>query len=422
MQMNKIRLILVLWFFATIHIFATQSLRIAHITDVHFLSLSLVDEGDAHNAFVRATGRNTADLHEVLDVVLADLINENIDILLISGDMTNHGERQSHLDFIEKIRPLKSQGTRIFVVPGNHDINVPTARALTGNTPTPTQFVSAEEFTQLYADFGFSDALKRDTYSLSYLSKINENVWLLAFDTNRYAEYITQTISSGRILPQTLAWALDILQEAQEKGVIVLGMMHHNIVEHVPLQSTFFADYLIDDWAKNAEILADAGLKIVFTGHFHTNSVSLRTSIAGNTIYDVQTESLAQYPFAYRIMNLHDNKLHIDTRFVTSIPRNPDLETEYRQKLETITRNVAQNRLRGLGIPMPGEMRNTLIDIVVKLNMLHVRGDEEPDEDMIQAIRKLSELLGDDADMNEFVFDFLPENNRLVINLQTTNN
>jgi predicted MPP superfamily phosphohydrolase len=416
--MSKVRFILILWLFA-ITVFATRSLKVAHITDVHFLSAALVNEkSEAYNAFVRATGRNIADLHEVFDVVLMDLANENIDILFISGDMTHHGERQSHLDFIEKTRPLKAQGTRIFVVPGNHDINIPDAKAFTGNTATPTPSVSPEEFTQLYADFGYRDAMKKDTHSLSYLSAINDTVWLLAFDTNRYAEHTTTSISSGRILPQTLAWALDILQEAREKGITVLGMMHHGLVEHIPYQSLFFSEYLIADWEKHAEILADAGLTVVFTGHFHSNDVSLRTSAKGNTIYDVETASLAQYPFAYRIMNLHDNKLYIDTRFVTSTPRNPNLEEKYRQKLETITRNVAQNRLRRLGIPMPDEMRNALVDIIVKLNMLHVRGDEKLDEEMIQAVHKFSELLGGDADANEFIFDFPPEDNQLVINLQ----
>ena len=393
-----------------------QPLRIAHITDTHFLSSALVDNGSAFQAFVQSTGRNIADLHEVLDFVLADLVRENIDILLISGDIANHGERQSHLDFIERLRPLQAQGIRIFVVPGNHDINVPTARAFIGNTPTPVPSISAEEFVQLYADFGFADAKKRDAYSLSYVAKISENVWLLAFDTNRYAEFTTQTISSGRILPETLAWALGILQTAREKGITVLGMMHHNIIEHLPYQSAFFADYLIDNWQRNAETLADAGLQVVFTGHFHTNSVARRTSLSGNTIFDVQTASLAQYPFAYRIMELKNNKLHIDTRFVTSIPRNPNLATQYRQTLQEITRRTAQNRLRSFGFPIPELMQNVLVNIIVQMNMQSVRGDGIIDDTMLQSIRRFGAMLGGDVD-DDFTFDFSSENNKLVIEL-----
>ena len=393
-------------------------LRFAHISDTHFLSSALVnEESDAYRAFVQNTGRNIAYLHQVLDFVLTDLLREDIDILLISGDIANHGERQSHLDFIEKLRPLQAQGTRIFVVPGNHDINVPTARAFIENTPTPVQTVSAEEFTQLYADFGFADAKKRDAYSLSYVAKISENVWLLAFDTNRYAENTTQAIPSGRILPETLAWTLDILQKAEKEGVIVLGMMHHNLLEHLPLQSAFFHDRLIDNWQRNAEILANAGLKVIFTGHAHNHSVARRISAAGNTIYDVQTGSLAQYPFAYRIMELENNKLNIETRFITSIPQNPDLAAVYRQRSEGFARRTIQNQLRSFAFPIPEMMQNILIDIAVQLKMQSMGGEGMIDDAMMQSVRRLAALLGSDID-DDFIFDFSPSNNNLVIELK----
>ena len=196
-------------------------------------------------------------------------------------------------------------------------------------------------------------------------------------------------------------------------------MMHHGLVEHMPYQSTFFASYLVDDWQKNAELLADAGLKVVFTGHFHSNDVSLLTSPAGNVIHDVETGSLAQYPFAYRIMELENDHLSIDTRFVTSIPENPNLEKEYREKLEQITRRVAQSRLKGTGMPFPQETMDTLVQLITQLNILHVGGDEKPDKEMEESIRNFAELLGDESgDMDSFQFDFPPQDNTLVIELK----
>ncbi|HBK33264.1 MAG TPA: metallophosphoesterase, partial [Porphyromonadaceae bacterium] len=60
------------------------------------------------------------------------------------------------------------------------------------------------------------------------------------------------------------------------------GMMHHGLVEHMPYQAVFFGDYLVDGWQDAAQQLADRGLKVVFTGHFHSNDVSSFTSSAGN--------------------------------------------------------------------------------------------------------------------------------------------
>ena len=77
--------------------------------------------------------------------------------------------------------------------------------------------------------------------------------------------------------------------------------MHHGLVEHMLYQSTLMPDYLIDDWKNNAEILADSGLKVIFTGHFHSNDITLLTTHKGNKIYDIETGSLAGYPFPYRL-------------------------------------------------------------------------------------------------------------------------
>lgn len=391
------------------------AVKIAVITDIHFLDKQLAMEGEALSAYEKATGRNIVDLHAVLDVVLDDLKGEAPDLLLVTGDITNHGEKQSHLGFIEKLRPLQSQGTRILVIPGNHDVNIPDARAYLGNKAVPTETISKEEFAGLYASFGYSDALKRDEASLSYLVEINESAWLLCFDTNRYEEHTATSVTGGRILPETMDWALDILHEAKGKGITVLGMMHHGLVEHMPYQAAFFPQYLIDEWEKNADLLADAGLKVVFTGHFHANDITMRTSSAGNVIYDVETASLAQYPFAYRIMELSDAGLSIDTRFVTSVPGNPDLAAVYRDKLEVMTRRVARKRLDRLGIPMPEETLNALTDVIVKLNLMHVRGDEKPD---MEEIRVFAELMDSQADPESFLFDFPPEDNRVVIPFQ----
>ncbi len=393
----------------------TGAVKIAVITDIHFLDKQLAGEGKALLAYEQATGRNVDDLHDVLDVVLGDLQEEMPDLLLVTGDISNHGEKQSHLGFIEKLRPLQDRGTRILVIPGNHDINVPDAKAYRGDKATPTETVSKEEFEKLYDPFGYADALRRDTASLSYLAGISESVWLLCLDTNRYAEHTTTSITGGRILPGTMEWALDILREAEKKGITVLGMMHHGLVEHMPYQAAFFPQYLIDEWERNADLLADAGLKVVFTGHFHANDITMRASPAGNVIYDVETASLAQYPFAYRIMELGETGLSVDTRFVTAVPGNPDLASVYREKLETITRRAAESRLKGLGIPMSQETLDVLTDVIVKLNLMHVRGDEKPDPAMKMAIRLFADQMGSDADPESFVFDFPPEDNRVVI-------
>lgn len=380
--------------------------RLAIVSDVHYLSRTLVNTPEALMKHERATGRSAEDLHQVLEKVVADILHEEIGILLIPGDLTNHGERQSHLDFQKILHAIQEKGVDVFVVPGNHDVNIPA-----------NEGISKEEFAEMYAPFGYANALASDRHSLSYLYALDDSTWLLALDTNRYDEHERSSITAGRIRPGTMEWAIQHLEQAKRKGITVLGMMHHGLVEHMPFQSDLFAAYLVENWEREADRLADAGLRIVFTGHFHSNDVSKRTSPNGHVIYDVETASLAQYPFAYRIMELEGGRLDIDTRFITSIPANPRLEEDYRERMMATARRVAAGRLKSIGLPMPKELEETLVDLVARLSVIHAKGDEELDDELKKAIQTFANLLGGEADMESFSFDFPPQDNQLVIEL-----
>lgn len=399
--------------------YAGDSLRIAVISDVHFLASELAGQGKALQGYEEATGRNVNDLHAVLNEMLDSISNAKPDVLLIAGDITNHGEKASHAEFIKKIEPLKNRGVHIFVIPGNHDVNVPDAKAYNGNESTPAAGISKQDFEALYAPFGYATAMKRDKVSLSYLTALSDSVWLLCLDTNRYAEYKTSSISGGRILPETLSWALDILREAKQNRITVLGMMHHGLVEHMPYQSVFFPDYLVDDWENMAKTLADEGLQIVFTGHFHSNDITSFATPNGNVIFDIETGSLAQYPFPYRLMTLKGKSLLVDTHFIRSIPGKPGLEEEYRQRMEALARKTIAAKLKNMGIPVADQTREALTDLLVRMSLLHARGDETLDEHMLQYIVKFAAVMGNDSfDANSFQLDFPPADNHLIINMK----
>lgn len=120
-------------------------------------------------------------------------------------------------------------------------------------------------------------------------------------------------------------------------------------------------------------------------------------------------------------MNLSDSALSIDTRFVTSTASNRNLESEYRNKLEAITNRVAENRINNLGVPMPSNIKGILREMIVNLYMAHVKGDEVPDSEMIEMIESFSSLLGNEVQEKDYVFDFPPEDNKLIIEFETFN-
>ncbi len=417
--MKKLLSFSFLLFLTVFSLFSQNALKFAVISDIHFLGTDLAQSGDALTKYENATGRNVKELHAVLDETLKQIEAAHVDALLICGDLVNHGERQSHVELIRKLMPLNLKGIRIYVIPGNHDVNVPDAKAYLGNESSPTQTVSAKEFAEFYAPFGYGEALRRDSASLSYLSALTDSLWLLSLDSNRYNEYTTTSLSGGRVSPQTVQWAMDILSEARSQNITVLGMMHHGLVEHMPYQATFFPDYLVEDWKKLATTFADAGMSVVFTGHFHANDISMLTSANGNTIYDVETGSLSQYPLPYRIVEMEGNTMKIDSHFIQSIEGVPNLQEKYREKMERYAKTSADAQLNRLKIPFAEETRRALADLLSQINILHVAGDEKIDAETAKTIQKLAESVGDENfDAKSFQLDFPPADNQLTISLK----
>ena len=410
---------LLLFIFFVFNAAAKDSLKIAVISDPHFLAEEIAKPGAALNAYEKSTGRDISDLHAVLDNIFDQIVEEDVDVLLIPGDLTNHGSKQSHKAFAKKLQILKDKGIQTYVIPGNHDVNVPNSKSFVGELPNIIESVSPDEFASIYDAFGYGNAISRDDNSLSYLVAINDSTWLLNFDTNKYTEYTNNSISSGRILPQTMSWAIDVLKRAKQMNVRVIGMMHHGIVEHIQYQSSFFSDYLLDDWQQNAEVLANEGLKVVFTGHFHSTDAAELITVNGNRITDVETGSLSQYPFPYRIINLKDNELSINTRFVKSIPENPDLWDEYSKKQENYVRNSTSGKFKNMGIQFPQEIMNALTEVIVQVNLMHMTGDEQVTPEMATALSLMTTLLDiPESDTTDFELDFPPGDKKLTILLK----
>lgn len=399
----------------TTSVLADEPIKIGVITDTHYLSEKLMDDGYALQDYVQMSGKNIKDAPAVLDKVLDDYLHSDIQVLLVSGDMTKDGEKQSHLDFVNKLKPLQNKGVKIFVIPGNHDINMPGAVEFKGNKALPVPNVTPEDFTDIYASCGYNSALLRDTASLSYVASLDTHTWLVAIDAARYKEYKTRSISGGKISADTEKWIVEVLDEARLQNVNVIGMMHWGLTEHIVYQSVFFKDYLVDDWKRFANLFADKGMKAVFTGHFHSNDISAFTSDKGNTIYDIETGTLSGYPFSYRFVELSEKGMDIKTKNVTSLPDNPALAVDDKQRMQFLSHKLTIQKLKGMGYNLPDDVLNQFADVLSQIFVLHLYGDEKPDEKLKQSMLRLSKVMDSPMDIEELHVDFPPADNNVRI-------
>ncbi len=247
----------------------------------------------------------------ILDKMLSEFETSDSDTLLIAGDLTC-GRRASHLELAERLRRTElSSGKRIFVINGNHDCAAGSGENV----------ISMEEFREIYADFGYDEALDRHADSASYSVDLDDDHRLIAIDSCIYGE------DEGQIGASVFRWIKSQTDRAKKDGKTPIAMMHHSILPHYRLQP------MTDLWSFYAGWLADHGVKIVLTGHIHANDISSAVSDLGNTLYDIQTGSLICSPNTYRILTCDGDAVSVESRFIKSVDASllPDMMTE-RQK------------------------------------------------------------------------------------------
>lgn len=235
-------------------------------------------------------------------------------LVILAGDLTKEGERASHQTLVRLLVPLRDAGIPVLVVPGNHDVLNPGARAYQPG-PVPAPSVQPQEFAQIYADFGYRDALSRDPGSLSYLAEPVPGLRVLALDTARYEDHgaAGRQVTAGRIRSASWPWIEGVLADARRAGVPVLVVMHHGLVEKFPGQAGLFGDYLIADRRNVARRLASGGVEVVVSGHFHSLSA---TTGEGRDLLEVEAGTLSQAPFGYRRLAFQPDRVAVTTSFL----------------------------------------------------------------------------------------------------------
>jgi 3',5'-cyclic AMP phosphodiesterase CpdA len=298
---------------------ASPHLKIAVVSDIHYFDPSLLPVDPVGEAYFQEYLAQDPKLLEfsdpILRKVISDLIAEKPDIVLVPGDLTKDGEQVSHETLATILKQLTNKGIKVFVIPGNHDIRNPYAFSF--SELAPVNSILPEEFASIYGNFGFNGSI-RDANSLSYINKISDKLWILGIDACKYSDNTTEPIIGGAIKPLTMNWIKEKMGEARNKNVMVLAMMHHGIMEHYQGQNLLDPGYVVNDWQNSATALMNAGIKVVFTGHYHANDITEFTA-NGKTLLDIETGSLVSWPSPYRILNLYGNFLSSKTKLVTSI-------------------------------------------------------------------------------------------------------
>jgi 3',5'-cyclic AMP phosphodiesterase CpdA len=276
--------------------------KVIYITsDIHYLSDKLIDGGEAYTKFSNSRdGKQLQYIEEIFDAFTYTIKNTKPDILILSGDLTCNGELESHLDLAEKLHSVEKSGTSVYVIPGNHDVSNPWAREFKGAKQYKTDSIDENEFSDIYYDFGYAEAISRDKNSLSYLAAPSEDIWLLMLDTNKYKDNYELGIPQvdGILATKTHEWIKSCSDLAKEKGATIITVMHHNILNH---SEVIHEGYTLNNSDQTRILFKENQLNLIFSGHIHVQDIASDRK-SSTPLYDIASNAMSVYPHQYGIV------------------------------------------------------------------------------------------------------------------------
>lgn len=267
-------------------------------TDLHDLSPSLTDGGELFQQVIRSgDGKAMEYIQEITSAFTCEVIQAKPDILILSGDLTFNGARASHTDLIEKLEQIQNAGIQVLVIPGNHDLNNPNAASFSGDSFQRQPSMTAREFRQAYAEFGFDQAVSQDSDSFSYVYAVRSDLWVLMVDVNSAQE--------NEVPKSTLRWIKKQLEQAQDQGVQVIAVSHQNLLVHNPL---FVSGYQIGNADELRQLYEQYGVLCNLSGHMHLQH------IASNGVTEIATSALSLSPNQYGLIQYDGKALNYQTK------------------------------------------------------------------------------------------------------------
>ncbi len=327
---------------------------VAVATDLHYLASELTDFGEFYTGLVtEADGKAMPHIEELVRAFAEEIAAGGPDALVLSGDLTFNGEKLSHERLAEILARVEAAGVPVYVIPGNHDLMNPSAARFTGDGFELVESVTAEEFAEIYAAFGYDEALSRDAGSLSYSARLAPGLRLLCVDVNA---------SGGGWVPDgSLLWVEEELRAARAAGERVLAVSHQNLYMHNPL---FLSGYVISNSAQLEELYHEYGVLANLSGHIHLQH--FRT----DRVPEIVTESLAVSPNRYGLLTLTPEALDYAVRSV-DVPAVPG----FAEWSAGFFRDTAVGQaLAELG---EGETERRLAEFYAQANALYFAGESD---------------------------------------------
>lgn len=282
------------------------------ITDLHLYAGERIGSfGEAYDRKAQSDQKcmkeSVAIIQAAFDAMAAD---KETDVVVITGDVTFDGEKASHDLLVEMLTQLKKSGKRIFVITATHDYRM-NARRYTDSGAEPVEKYAREELREVYADFGWNEAVAEHPASMSYAVKMFPGWRFLMMNDDGPEGYCGYK-------DDLLNWVKAQAADAKKDGERIIAFTHHPMLPPAQIYPMFSHGQMLYGYETTAPMFADLGIEFIFTGHTHMQSVSHLDTIRGGRLYHINTGSVIGHPAPYRKMTILPDGIDVKTLNVTA--------------------------------------------------------------------------------------------------------
>lgn len=290
-----------------------KTFKFYQITDLHLYAAKEIGSCGKNFKFKCETDQkcmaeSPAIVDAAFEKVAADPERE---VIIISGDLSFDGEQQSHQLLLTKLAKLKAAGKKVYVTFATHDFNMH-ARGYNDSGTFDVPKYTREQLRQLYNDYGWNEAVSEHIPSYSYAVVPQEGVRILMLnddgDGKEFCGYDETQLKW--IEQQTVA--------AKENGEKVIAVTHHPLLPPSLIYPIYSHRNMLGGYETTAPFMADLGIRYVFTGHTHMQSISYIDTPKGNRLYHINTGSIIAYPAPIRQVTLTDEYADVKTVTIDS--------------------------------------------------------------------------------------------------------
>lgn len=266
------------------------------VSDLHYFSPAMYE---GSSLFMQAIAQGDGKVVHHSDVLLSALIAQaeriHPDALLLTGDLTFNGEKQSHEELAAALDSLIRQGIAVYVIPGNHDINCSSARSFQSYSYTPAETVTPEEFKAIYSNC--LGEIPEEQIGISYTASPSPDLMICMLDC---AFYEPVAYSFGFLDENRYAWFVEQLSNATQSNRLFLSATHHNIIPH---SSLWQENFVVLNAERLCSALVEHGVSIHFSGHLHIQHIAEQ-----NGLYDIASGAFSVYPHRYGLIEIDDHR------------------------------------------------------------------------------------------------------------------